>query len=105
MLGIIRASRLDFFGVKSRGILTPGASESPHSFDRILLLQSFSFRRIIPHLFAMDGTNAQLRIGRQVSLPGHFDPPMTLESAHPLGNGFEYQDSPVRWDRSEEHTS
>lgn len=37
----------------------------------------------------MGGTNAQLPIGRQVSLPGHFDLPVTLESARPLGKGFE----------------
>jgi putative DNA methylase len=37
----------------------------------------------------MGGTIAQLPIGRQVSLPGHFDLPVTLESARPLGNGFE----------------
>jgi SNF2 family DNA or RNA helicase len=37
----------------------------------------------------MGGTIAQLPIGRQVSLPGHFDLPVTLESARPLGKGFE----------------
>ena len=37
----------------------------------------------------MGGTNAQLPIGRLVSLPGHFDHPVTLESARPLGKGFE----------------
>ena len=37
----------------------------------------------------MGGTIAQLPIGRQVSLPGHFDQPVTLESARPLGKGFE----------------
>jgi hypothetical protein len=37
----------------------------------------------------MGGTKAQLPIGRQVSLPGHFDLPVTLESARPLGKGFE----------------
>ena len=37
----------------------------------------------------MGGTNVQLPIGRQVSLPGHFDLPVTLESARPLGKGFE----------------
>jgi hypothetical protein len=37
----------------------------------------------------MGGTTAQLPIGRQVSLPGHFDLPVTLESARPLGKGFE----------------
>jgi len=37
----------------------------------------------------MGGTNAQLPIGQQVSLPGHFDLPVTLESARPLAKGFE----------------
>jgi hypothetical protein len=37
----------------------------------------------------MGGTIAQLPIGRQVFLPGHFDLPVTLESARPLGKGFE----------------
>jgi SNF2 family DNA or RNA helicase len=30
-----------------------------------------------------------LPIGKQVSLPGHFDVPVTLEAARPLGKGFE----------------
>jgi hypothetical protein len=37
----------------------------------------------------MGGTIAQFPIGRQVSLPGHFDIPVTLESGRPLGRGFE----------------
>ena len=37
----------------------------------------------------MGGTDVQLPIGRQVSLPGHFDLPVILESARPLGKGFE----------------
>jgi predicted HTH transcriptional regulator len=37
----------------------------------------------------MGSTNAQLPIGQQVSLPGHFDLPVTLESARPLAKGFE----------------
>jgi hypothetical protein len=37
----------------------------------------------------MGGTSVQLPIGRQVSLPGHFDLPVTLESARPLRKGFE----------------
>ena len=37
----------------------------------------------------MGGTNAQLPIGRQVSLPGHFDLPVALKSARPLGKRFE----------------
>jgi superfamily II DNA or RNA helicase len=37
----------------------------------------------------MGGTSLQLPIGRQVSLPGHFDLPVTLESARPLAKGFE----------------
>ena len=37
----------------------------------------------------MGGTNAQLPIGQQVSLPGHFDLPVTLESARPLAKGIE----------------
>jgi hypothetical protein len=41
----------------------------------------------------MDGTIAQLPIGRRVSLPGHFDLPVNLESVRPLGRGFE---CPVR---------
>jgi hypothetical protein len=31
----------------------------------------------------------ELPIGKQVSLPGHFDVPVTLEAARPLGKGFE----------------
>jgi len=30
-----------------------------------------------------------LPIGKQVSLPGHFDAPVTLEAARPLGRGYE----------------
>src|SRR5258708_7736085 len=37
----------------------------------------------------MDSGHTTLPIGRQVSLPGHFDLPVTLESARPLGKGFE----------------
>jgi hypothetical protein len=37
----------------------------------------------------MGGTNAQLPIGQQVSLPGHFDLPVTLESTWPLRKSFE----------------
>jgi hypothetical protein len=53
------------------------------------LLQSNPHGRTIARLFVMGGTNAQLPIGQQVSLPGHFDLPVTLESARPLGKGFE----------------
>jgi len=45
------------------------------------LLQSNPQGRTIARLFVMGGTNAQLPIGQQVSLPGHFDLPVTLESA------------------------
>src|SRR5262249_36817956 len=31
----------------------------------------------------------ELPIGKQVSLPGHFDAPVTLEAARPLDKGFE----------------
>jgi hypothetical protein len=31
----------------------------------------------------------RLPIGQQVSLPGHFDIPVILEAARPLGKGFE----------------
>jgi hypothetical protein len=37
----------------------------------------------------MGGTNAQLPIGQQVSLPGHFALPVVLESASPVAQGFE----------------
>ncbi len=37
----------------------------------------------------MGGTNVQLPIGQQVSLPGHWDLPVTLASARPLGKGIE----------------
>jgi len=30
-------------------------------------------------------------IGQQVTLPGHFELPVTLEAARPLGNGFEFR--------------
>jgi hypothetical protein len=39
----------------------------------------------------MGGTNAQLLIGQQVSLPGHFALPVTLEAAHPVAQGYECQ--------------
>jgi hypothetical protein len=32
-----------------------------------------------------------LPIGKQVSLTGHFDVPVALEAAHPLGKGFEFR--------------
>jgi hypothetical protein len=35
-----------------------------------------------------DGTTILL-IGQQVSIPGHFDVPVVLEAARPLGKGFE----------------
>jgi hypothetical protein len=54
-----------------------------------IVVHPSAFRRIIERLFVMGGTIAQLPIGRQVSLPGHFDLPVTLESARPLGKGFE----------------
>jgi hypothetical protein len=28
-------------------------------------------------------------VGRRISLPGHFDTPVTLEALRPLGKGFE----------------
>jgi hypothetical protein len=34
---------------------------------------------LLRDFFAMGGTNAQLPTGRQVSLPGHFDLPVTGE--------------------------
>jgi hypothetical protein len=36
----------------------------------------------------MGGTNAKLPIGQQVSLPGHFALPITLEAAHPVAQGY-----------------
>ena len=42
-------------------------------------------------LFVMGGTNAQLPIGRQVSLPGHFALPVTLEAAIQAAQGYECQ--------------
>jgi len=42
----------------------------------------------------MGGTNAQLPVGRQVSLPGHSGPAATLESARPLGKTFEWRVCP-----------
>ena len=47
------------------------------------------FRRTITRHFAMGGTIAHFPIGRQVSLPGQFALPVPLESANPLGRGFE----------------
>ena len=44
---------------------------------------------MITRLFIMGGTNAQLLVGRPVSLPGHSDPAATLESARPIGKAFE----------------
>jgi hypothetical protein len=38
--------------------------------------------------FVMGGTSAQLSVGK-VSLPGHFDLPVDLGRARPLGKGFE----------------
>ena len=46
---------------------------------------------IIARLFVMGGTNAQLLIGQQVSLPGHFALPVALEAAHPVPQGYECQ--------------
>ena len=37
----------------------------------------------------MGDTPTSLPIGLQVSLPGHFDVPVVLESARPLAKGFE----------------
>lgn len=34
-------------------------------------------------------TTAELPIGKQISLPGHFDGPVILEAARPLASGFE----------------
>jgi hypothetical protein len=36
----------------------------------------------------MGGTNAKLPIGQQVSFPGHFAAPITLEAAHPVAQGY-----------------
>ena len=49
------------------------------------------FQPTIARLFVMGGTIAQFPIGRQVSLPEHFDLPVTLESAHPLVKGLEWR--------------
>ena len=40
-------------------------------------------------VFAMSEALTTLPIGQQVSLPGHFDVRVTLESARPLAKGFE----------------
>jgi hypothetical protein len=37
----------------------------------------------------MGDTQTSLPIGQQVSLPGHFDVPVTLETTRPLANGYE----------------
>ena len=37
----------------------------------------------------MSEASITLPIGQQVSLPGHFDKPVVLEGARPLGQGFE----------------
>jgi hypothetical protein len=37
----------------------------------------------------MPDTTANLPIGQQVSLPGHFNVPVVLEAARPVGRGFE----------------
>ena len=37
----------------------------------------------------MADVTANLPIGQQVSLPGHFNVPVVLEAARPLGRGFE----------------
>ena len=39
----------------------------------------------------MADNQAPLPIGQQVSLPGHFDAPVVLEAARPLGKGYECQ--------------
>jgi hypothetical protein len=39
----------------------------------------------------MGGTKAQLPIGQQVSLLGHFHSPAVLNAARPLAKGFEYR--------------
>ncbi len=39
--------------------------------------------------FGMSDASTTLPIGRQVSLPGHFDTPLVLGAAHPLAKGFE----------------
>src|ERR1017187_128090 len=57
----------------------------------IFSVQPFAFRRIIARLFVMGGTNAQLPIGQQVFLPGHFALPVALEAAHPVPQGYECQ--------------
>ena len=64
-------------------------SASAPTANLIFLLQTKPQGRTIARLFIMGGTNAQLPIGQQVSLPGHFDFPVTFESARPLAKGFE----------------
>jgi hypothetical protein len=54
-----------------------------------MYVQSSPDHSIITRLYVMGGTNAQLPIGGQVSLPGHFDLPVVLESACPVPQGFE----------------
>jgi hypothetical protein len=62
----------------------PGRRQhQPHFVLELPLL-----RRIIGKLFVMDAGNTTLPVGQQVSLPGHLDLPVTLESAHPFGKGF-----------------
>jgi hypothetical protein len=45
----------------------------------IFLLQSFPVKRIIAHLFFVGDTNAQLPLGRRVSLLGHSHSRMPAE--------------------------
>ncbi len=52
------------------------------------ILEHSLLRRIISQLFVMGGTIAQSPVGRQVFLPGHFELPVTMESAHLFGKDF-----------------
>lgn len=53
------------------------------------MLQSNPPRRIIARLFIMGGTIAQLPIGQQVSLTGHFDSAVVLKAARPVAKSYE----------------
>jgi hypothetical protein len=62
--------------------------QSGVNISHIFILEHSLLRRIISQLFVMGGTIAQSPVGRQVFLPGHFELPVTMESAHPFGKGI-----------------
>src|SRR6266446_2538281 len=65
-----------------------GRKRSTWPAVEILVDLCVSWHMMMRH-FVMGAGYTTLPVGQPVSLPGHFDVPVVLEAARPLGKGFE----------------